>query len=33
MKDYMEDVDRNEFVSNLAEAESEDEKKAITAGD
>ena len=33
LKDYMEDLDRNEFVSKLAEAETEAKKKAITAGD
>jgi len=30
-KDYMEDLDRKEYASNIAKAETEDEKKAITA--
>jgi len=30
-KDYMEDLDRNEYTANIAKAETEDEKKAITA--
>ena len=29
----MEDLDRNEYVSKLAKAETEEKKKAITAGD
>jgi hypothetical protein len=29
----MEDLDRKEFVANLAKAETEDEKKSITAGE
>ena len=28
----MEDLDRNEYTANIAKAETEDEKKAITAG-
>jgi len=30
-KDYMEDLDRKEYVANLSKATTEDEKKAITA--
>ena len=31
IKDYMEDLDRSQYVENLSKAETEEEKKNITA--